>query len=124
MEVLPGVKGMVHVSQLDTVRSNVEDYPEGMAIDVKVIDVSFCTPLLHAHSRVLGMVRILGGQQWSPGLGHANGIHLGCLRTQEAYAGFCWLPLHTFQSLGACALQLAMPCAACSLVVEQAYAIR
>ena len=61
VEVLPGVKGMVHVSQLDTARSNVEDYSEGMTIDVKVIDVSFCTPFLHAHSCVLGTMRILGG---------------------------------------------------------------
>ena len=39
VEVLPGVRGMVHISQLDTKRTNTDDFPEGMAIDVKVIDV-------------------------------------------------------------------------------------
>ena len=60
VEVLPGVKGMVHVSQLDIMRSDTEDFPEGTAIDVKVIDVRILTPLLHAFSYALGVTRILG----------------------------------------------------------------
>ena len=50
MEVLPGVKGMVHVSQLDIMRSDTEDFPEGTAIDVKVIDVRMLT---HSYMHVL-----------------------------------------------------------------------
>ena len=58
--MLPGVKGMVHVSQLDIMRSDTEDFPEGTAIDVKVIDVRISTLHSHACSREFGVTRILG----------------------------------------------------------------
>ncbi len=39
VEILPGVKGMVHISEMDTGRSNLEDFPDGTEIDVKLLEV-------------------------------------------------------------------------------------
>ncbi|CAL5228653.1 g11822 [Coccomyxa viridis] len=40
VEILPGVKGMVHISEMDTGRSNLEDFPDGTEIDVKLLEMS------------------------------------------------------------------------------------
>lgn len=45
VEILPGVKGMVHISEMDTGRSNLEDFPDGMQIDVKLLEVRQQNPM-------------------------------------------------------------------------------
>ena len=39
VEILPGVNGLVHVSEMDTRRTDLADYAVGMEIDVKLTEV-------------------------------------------------------------------------------------
>ena len=39
VEVLPGVKGMVHISEMDIGRANLDAFPDGTEIDVKILEV-------------------------------------------------------------------------------------
>lgn len=39
VEILPGVNGLLHVSEMDTVRTDLSYYKEGMLVDVKLTEV-------------------------------------------------------------------------------------
>ena len=55
VEILPGVKGMVHISEMDLGRVDLESFPDGTEIDVKLLEVSS-----RAHSASL---RVFAGRR-------------------------------------------------------------
>ena len=44
VEVLPGMTGLVHVTEMSESRVDLADFPEGMSIDVKVLEVGGLLP--------------------------------------------------------------------------------
>ena len=44
VEVLPGMNGLVHVTEMSNARVDLANFPEGMTIDVKVLEVGDLLP--------------------------------------------------------------------------------